>query len=92
VFPIGIPPRRTSDRPPLHSGHRESGLRSEPDLVTDHDVPPLGHDAIRAADITAGQVLEEVIAVEPAPSLPELGDPRPHSAGRSADSDGAGSR
>ena len=40
-------------------------------------------------DVTADQVLEEVIAVEPAPSLPQLGDPRPNLVGLGADGDGA---
>jgi hypothetical protein len=47
----------------------------ELDLVTDRDVLPLGDDALRAVDVAADQVLEEVLAVEPAPPLPQLGDP-----------------
>src|SRR5450755_664678 len=74
----------------LNGGHGEGDLRREPDLVADLDVLPLGHDAIRAADIAADQVLQEVVTVEPAPPLPDLHDPRPYLAGRGPDGDGAG--
>ena len=61
----------------------------ELDLVPDPDVLPLGPDAIRAVDIAARKVLEKVVAVEPAPPLPKLGDPWPDLVGRGANSDGA---
>jgi hypothetical protein len=71
-------------------GNDETDLRGEPDLVTDLDVLPLGHDAIRAVDVAADQVLEEVVAIEPTPPLPQLGDPRPYLIGRRMNGDGAG--
>jgi len=40
--------------------------------------------------VAADQILEEVVAVEPAPSLPQLRDPRPYLVGRGANGDGAG--
>jgi len=87
VFPIGTPPRRTSDRPLLERGHGKADLRCEPDLVADLDVLPLGHDPIRAVDVAADQVFEEVVAVEPAAPLSKLGDPRPDLAGRGSNGD-----
>jgi hypothetical protein len=47
------------------------------DLAPDFDVLPLRHDPIRALDVAAHKIFEEVVAVEPAPPLSELGDPRP---------------
>jgi len=45
---------------------------------------------IGAVDVAADQVLQEVVAVEPAPALPQLGDSRPHLVGQGADRDDAG--
>jgi hypothetical protein len=58
-------------------------------LVPHADVLPVGDDAIRAVDVAAHQVLEEVVAVEPTPPLPQLGDPRPDLIGGGANGDGA---
>jgi hypothetical protein len=71
-------------------GNNETDLRGEPDLVADLDVLPFGHDAIRAVDVAAGQVLEKVVAVEPTPPLPQLGDPRPDLVARRTNGDRAG--
>ena len=56
----------------------------QPDLVSGRDVLPLGDDPVGAVDIAAGQVFQEVIAVEPASGLPQLGDPRPDPVRRGA--------
>jgi hypothetical protein len=73
-------------------GHREAGLRSELHLVAGFEVPPFRHDAACAVDVAADQVLQEVVAVEPAPALPELDDPRPYLCCWGADGDGSGCR
>src|SRR5436190_1588902 len=70
--------------------HGETGLGSEPHLVAGFEVLPFRHDAVRAVDAAADQVLHEVVAVEPATALPELDDPRPYLARRGPDGDGAG--
>jgi hypothetical protein len=68
-------------------GHGESYLGRKPDLVADLDVLPLGHDPVRTVDVATDEVLDEVVAVEATPPLPQLGDPRPHVLGRSANGD-----
>ena len=45
-------------------------------------------DPVRAVDVAAEEVLEPVVAVEPATPLTELGDPRPDVRGVRADGDG----
>ncbi len=60
------------------------------DPIADVDVLPFGGDAVSAVDVTAHEVLEEVVAVEPTPPLPQLGDPRPDLIGRGANADGTG--
>jgi|CZLB01.1.fsa_nt_gi hypothetical protein len=42
----------------LHNGYTQPDLRGELDLVSDLDVLPLWDDPVRAADVTANQVLE----------------------------------
>jgi hypothetical protein len=76
--------------PRFHKGHDKTDLGSELDLIADHGVLPFGHDSVSAVDMAADQVFEEVVAVEPAAPLPQLGDPRPYLTGRSAHGDGAG--
>src|SRR5438874_5035082 len=48
---------------------------------------PLVHDVVGATNVEPGEVLEPVVAVETAPSLTHLRDPRPHICRRSADGD-----
>ena len=86
----GIPPRRTSDRDGVDLRDGQSDVWSEIDLVTYRDGLPLPNDPVRAVDVASDQVLDEVIAVEPAPSLSELGDPRPDVASRRPDRDCSG--
>src|ERR1039457_3502673 len=85
-------PATAEDQRPalLHNGYTQPDLRGELDLVPDLDVLPLWDDPVRAADVTADQVLECVIAIEAAPPLPELGDPRPDLICRGVDGDGTG--
>lgn len=58
--------------------------------MADLDLLPLGHDPVRTVDVAADKFLEEVVAAEPGSSLTQLGDPRPHRVGRSADRYSAG--
>jgi hypothetical protein len=56
-------------------GHKEADAGVEVDFAADVDALPLGNDPISAVDITADEVLQEVIAVEAATALSELGQP-----------------
>jgi hypothetical protein len=59
-------------------------------LVSDSDGLPLGNDPVGAVDLAAHEVLESVVAVEAAPPLPQLRDPRPY--GGDGSRDGHGTR
>src|SRR5437588_7271815 len=48
---------------------------------------PVRNDPVRAVDITAHEILEHVVTVEAAPTLSELGDPRPDIVCSSVNSD-----
>lgn len=89
-----IPDRNapTDDEPPLgrQACNLQRHVRMEIDLVSDLDVLLLGHDAISAVDVAAHEVLEAVIAIEPATPLPKLGEPWPDLVHRCADGDGPG--
>src|SRR5438105_3973370 len=55
--------------------------------ISDPDHLPLIHDVVGATNVEPGKVLDPVVAVETAPSLTHLRDPRPHIYRRPADGD-----
>jgi hypothetical protein len=71
----------------LQDRHLQSRRRGEPHLVADLDLLPLGDDTIGAVDITADEVLQEVVAVEASPPLTKLSDPRPDDVRAAANGD-----
>ena len=86
---MGIPaPRSTRARGGSASATVSAipGARQIP--VAGVDALPFGMDPVRAVDVAAEEVLEPVVAVEPATPLTELGDPRPDVRGVRADGDG----
>jgi hypothetical protein len=56
-------------------GHKEADAGVEVDFAADVDALPLGNEPISAVDVTADEVLQEVIAGEAATALSELGQP-----------------
>jgi hypothetical protein len=77
--------------PRLEDGHDHALLpRRERHGVADGQVLQLGHDPVDAVDVEAGQVLQDVVAVEPTAALAHLDQPRPDRGRRGPDRDRAG--
>jgi hypothetical protein len=76
----------------LHADHSEAGIAigAEADEVADLEVPQFLDDALGAADVAADGVLDCVVAVQPASSVPDLCQPRPDLGGWRVDRDRSG--
>ena len=73
----------------LHDDPADVVVLSGADDVTGSEFLVFRDDPIGAVDVTANEVLKAIEAVEPASTLTELGEPRPHLIGRRVDRDGA---
>lgn len=72
---MGTPPQHDEGRSRVDHRHLELRLRMESELVARRHVLPLGDDSIRAVDVAAHEVLQDVIGVQPTPPLSHLRDP-----------------
>jgi hypothetical protein len=71
------PHPRTRSPPAINARHDQSDVGMEVDGGPDLDRLPRGNDPFCAVDVAPDEILEEVVAVETATPLPDLGDPWP---------------